>query len=569
MSTEMIEKVWPDWKVQEVLGKGSYGTVYRAVRSDGVLHSEAAIKVISVPLDQSEVDSVRAEFGTEEKTRTYFQGIVNNFVQEIQLMDSLKGTQNIVSIEDYKVMERPGQIGWDIIIRMELLTPFNTYIRSKAMTEAEVLKLGVDICSALELCGRKNVIHRDIKPENIFINDLGYFKLGDFGIARTLENATGGLSQKGTYNYMAPEVAASRNYDARADLYSLGIMLYRLLNHNRLPFIENEQQLLNPNARKEAVDRRLRGDYMAPPAQASAQAAAVVMQACAYSPDARFANATVMKKALEQAANGTYVIQQLDLDATVAVRHAAVNVDATIGVATGANRQSQGQMPNVQGWQAVNVAPQPVVQPVVQPVAVAPQPAYVPPQPVYVPPQPVVNPNISAGTVPPVNPNISAATVPPVNPNISAGTVPPVNPNISTGTVPPVRPAAPKSAAKGKLNLNCILALAAAIMGLFLYDSAPEACIGAGVVAIMCAISGKIAISKKNERGFGLGLAAVIVSIFDLADGFGNAMGSNELNYMTGMMETEYNVGAAAVGGVIGVVGLLIFLFLGKKKKVG
>ena len=106
-------------------------------------------------------------------------------------------------------------------------------------------------------------------------------------------------------------------------------------------------------------------------------------------------------------------------------------------------------------------------------------------------------------------------------------------------------------------------------MGLFLYDSAPEACIGAGVVAIMCAISGKIAISKKNERGFGLGLAAVIVSIFDLADGFGNAMGSNELNYMTGMMETEYNVGAAVVGGVIGVVGLLIFLFLGKKKKVG
>jgi serine/threonine protein kinase len=87
-------------------------------------------------------------------------------------MESLKGIQNIVSVEDYKVIEKTDTIGWDIYIRMELLVPFNTYICDKVLTEEEVIKLGCDICTALEICGQRNIIHRDIKPENIFINDF-------------------------------------------------------------------------------------------------------------------------------------------------------------------------------------------------------------------------------------------------------------------------------------------------------------------------------------------------------------------------------------------------------------
>ncbi|MBR5571001.1 MAG: protein kinase [Oscillospiraceae bacterium] len=180
MATEMITTVWPEWQVEQTLGKGSYGTVYKAVRNDSNLCSYAAIKVISIPTDPSELASLRSEGLTEEGTRTYFQGIVNDFVSEIRLMEALKGTQNIVSVEDYKVVEREGEIGWDIYIRMELLTPFNTYLVDKQMSEQEVLQLGVDICSALEICKRRQIVHRDIKPDNIFVNSFGDFKLGDF-----------------------------------------------------------------------------------------------------------------------------------------------------------------------------------------------------------------------------------------------------------------------------------------------------------------------------------------------------------------------------------------------------
>lgn len=327
-----ISSVWSEWQVEKEIGKGSYGDVYRVVRRDNNVESHAAIKIISIPSAASEVDSLRSEGLDMDGTRTYFRGIVDDFVSEIRLMESLKGIQNIVSVEDYKVVEKTGSIGWDIYIRMELLTPFNTYICDKTLTEEEIIKLGCDICTALEICGQRNIIHRDIKPENIFVNDFGYFKLGDFGIARKLENMTGGLSQKGTFNYMAPEVANSNEYDARVDTYSLGIVLYRLLNNNKLPFLDTEKQLLSPNERKNAVERRMRGEELPAPCNASPEMANVILRACAYEPSARFDSATEMKQALVDVANGTYKVLRSDLDKTTSVRTADANFDATTAV---------------------------------------------------------------------------------------------------------------------------------------------------------------------------------------------------------------------------------------------
>lgn len=348
MSVDVLKQIWPEWQIEgKPLGKGSFGVVYKAVRRDHGVESYAAIKVISIPTAPSEVDSLRSEGLDMNATRTYLQGIVNDFVSEIQLMESLKGVQNIVNVEDYKVVEKTGEIGWDIYIRMELLTSFNAYICDKKLTEEEVIKLGCDICTALEICAKRNIIHRDIKPENIFINDFGYFKLGDFGIARKMENMTGGLSQKGTFNYMAPEVANSSEYDARVDTYSLGIVLYRLLNGNRLPFLDTEKQLLNPNERRNAVDRRLRGEELPAPCDASPTMADLILRACSYDPNMRFASATEMKQALMSVANGTYQIGASNLDRTTSVRKAADNYDRTTSVRKAPAASNQKPAPAV------------------------------------------------------------------------------------------------------------------------------------------------------------------------------------------------------------------------------
>ncbi|MBR4867734.1 MAG: protein kinase, partial [Clostridia bacterium] len=182
-------------------------------------------------------------------------------------------------------------------------------------------------------------IHRDIKPENIFVNDLGNYKLGDFGIARKLENKTAGLSQKGTFNYMAPEVSKNMTYDATIDLYSLGIVLYRLMNRNRLPFYDLNKQLLSHSEREQAVNRRMQGEQLPPPCDASPALAEVILRACAYNPQDRYASATAMKEALIMVQNGSYQ-QEPDLDGTIAVRRTkdgANGGDAGAGVDVGSD----------------------------------------------------------------------------------------------------------------------------------------------------------------------------------------------------------------------------------------
>lgn len=306
MSVERLKKIWPEWQIEKQIGKGSFGTVYQVVKEENNVKSMAAIKVISIPLDSSEVVALRADGLDDNASRTYFKGIVDDFVNEIRMMESFKGIQNIVSVEDFKVVEKGTEIGWDIFIRMELLTPFQTYVQGKTFTEKDVIRLGCDICTALEICGQRNIIHRDIKPENIFVNDFGFFKLGDFGIARKMEHMTAGLSQKGTLNYMAPEVFTGTQYDARVDIYSLGIMLYRLLNANRMPFVDSEKKLMDPNARREALERRIQGEALPRPCDALDAMAEVILRSCAFSPADRFATATEMKKALLAVEAGTY-----------------------------------------------------------------------------------------------------------------------------------------------------------------------------------------------------------------------------------------------------------------------
>jgi len=346
-----LEQIWSDWHAEEKpLGKGSYGTVYKAVRQDNNLTSYSAVKVISIPQDPSEIDTLRSEGLDMNQSKTYLKGVVDDFVREIQLMQSFKGTQNIVSVEDYKVVPKTDEIGWDIYIRMELLTSFNEYVCDKKLSEQDVIKLGIDICTALEMCESRNIIHRDIKPDNIFINDFGYFKLGDFGIARTMANMTNGMSQKGTPFYMAPEVFVSNRYDARVDICSLGIVMYKLLNKDLLPFIESKDQLMNPNAKANALERRKLGEPMIPPCEASPAMANLILRACAHDPDDRFANASEMKAALMSVQNGTYKILSLDPDATTSVRRKSQDLNSTTSV----RRKEQ----NFDGTTSVRHAPQ-------------------------------------------------------------------------------------------------------------------------------------------------------------------------------------------------------------------
>lgn len=229
--------VFGSWMITRQIGRGSFGTVYEIQRQDFGEVYRAALKVITVPQSREELQTVLEEGMSQTQAEQYFYSVVEDIVREFAIMARLKGTANVVSYEDHTVIRHPEGIGWDILIRMELLHPLLPYAYQHPFARRDIIRLGIDLCRALELCQKYNIIHRDIKPENIFVSDNGDFKLGDFGIARTIEKTTSGLSKKGTYSYMAPEVYRGAEYGFGVDIYSLGIVLYRLLNKNRVPFL--------------------------------------------------------------------------------------------------------------------------------------------------------------------------------------------------------------------------------------------------------------------------------------------------------------------------------------------
>ena len=294
------EPLFGAWRIKDLIGEGSYGKVFEIEREEFGTNYRAALKAITIPKNKSDVESVIAEGMDEESATTYFRGFVGEISNEIALMDKIKGNSNVVNYEDHVVIEHKDDIGWDILIRMELLTPLNTYLKGKEITDKEVVKLGIDLCSALEICEKYNIIHRDIKPENIFVSELGVFKLGDFGIARVAEKSSGASTKVGTNSYMAPEVARGENYSSAVDQYSLGLVMYRLLNNNRLPFLPPAPAPITFSQREEANAKRYKGEQFPKPQMADGVLSKIILKATAFDPNDRYANPSIMKQELEK-----------------------------------------------------------------------------------------------------------------------------------------------------------------------------------------------------------------------------------------------------------------------------
>ena len=303
---DIIRKTWPEWKITGKIGEGAFATVYKAVRQDLIGTSYAAIKVTKIPRDSNEIEELRAEGLNQSDTLEHYQGIIRDYSAEIRLMESVRGYTNIVAIDDYKIYQPEGEMTWYILIRMELLTPLVKYIADNGIDEKGIIRLGTELCTALDVCSKYRIVHRDIKPENIFVNDNGYFKLGDFGVARNLEKMTAGLSRKGTPNYMAPEIyrAVMRDADfdsaCKVDIYSLGMVLYWLGNGSRLPFLPTDKQVVSADERTDAFIRRIKGDQLPPPCRVSPGLQQIILKACAYNAEDRYSTAAEMRADLEK-----------------------------------------------------------------------------------------------------------------------------------------------------------------------------------------------------------------------------------------------------------------------------
>ena len=225
-----------NYKVIKLLGEGSYGKAFLCENQSTNL--TCVIKQIVVEgMSDKEKEDVFNEAAILGKLDH------QNIIKLFEVFDSKvpKHTLNIVT--EYAD-------GGDLAEKIKSQN-------NKPFTEQEILDYFTQICLALKHIHEKKIIHRDLKSGNVFLMKSGLVKLGDFGIAKGFQNTMDkAKTMVGTPYYLSPEIIENKPYDAKSDIWSLGVLLYEMMTF-KMPF--------NANSLPNLSLKIMRGNYAPPP----------------------------------------------------------------------------------------------------------------------------------------------------------------------------------------------------------------------------------------------------------------------------------------------------------------
>ena len=292
------------YEVVKKIGEGGYGKVYLVKKENAAGTFLRALKHISFPSETQYEEMMEAFQGNLSKTEQYFNDQLQKIVNEIRIQNKLSNEENahIVKCYDNEVKKSEDPLHYDIYILMEYLTPLKNYIVEHSLSEEEVVRLGLQISDAIQLCHEHNILHRDIKEDNIFVSENQNFKLGDFGIAK-YETRTNSLSWNMTMNYSSPEVITQQDsFSASDDVYSLGIVLYKLLNHGRYPFLPPFPEPYDEEDKERAIHSRIHYEEIPLPSDCPTKLGTIILKALKKKEE-RYKSAKEFKDALQKYAD--------------------------------------------------------------------------------------------------------------------------------------------------------------------------------------------------------------------------------------------------------------------------
>ncbi len=276
------------YRLLRLVGEGAMGQVYEAEHT--YIHKRVALKLLHSHVAKN-------------------QEVIRRFHQEARATSAISHP-NIVKVEDFG-----SDSDGSVFLAMEWLEgeTLEEFLEREEPTSAFAMQIVKDMCAGLKVAHDSGVIHRDLKPANIFLAKVEdgrmCVKVLDFGIAKLLSGSselTGAGTFIGTPHYMAPEQALAGEIDRRADIYALGVVLYRLLS-GHLPFTADSPV---------AVLHMHTAQIPVPPSQRTEQtiesaAEAIVLRCLQKNPDDRYASASELSDAITaaQAASGSPDIQ--------------------------------------------------------------------------------------------------------------------------------------------------------------------------------------------------------------------------------------------------------------------
>lgn len=280
---KLISPLLDNMEIVTCLQSGSGTSVFllRGTQND----QEYILKRISVPESQTQVEALyfAGAAEDEEAAKKYFEQLIQDYCSELSELDMLRGSTNFATYLDYQVCEKEDGIGYELYLLSEKWQTLVEYLSENAMTHLKALNLGLDLCTALCDLRAHGLIHRDIKPENIYLNGLNSFMLGDLGVAKIDELKYCTMPERMVTEYTAPEMTDILNpFNTTIDIYSIGMVLYRILNGNHGPF-EDEK-----TSAKAANKLRIAGEPLPAPLYSDYELTDIIMKACAFQPEDRY-----------------------------------------------------------------------------------------------------------------------------------------------------------------------------------------------------------------------------------------------------------------------------------------
>lgn len=286
---------WPGWETVRMLGSGTCGTVYEIRPTGDTAGTRAAMKVIRVPQSEQDLRPYLDSGCDPAAIQAIFRRQADEIVSCMRAATPLGDCPHAAVVQEHKIVAQESGLGWEILLRMPLLTPATEYFVSHGMTEQSICRLGTELCDALDAAAAHGIRHGNIKPQNIFVNDQGAFVLSDFGTATAAEILTC-KANSDTLGFMAPEVYHAERTAANADIYSLGLVLYWLLNDCHLPFLTKGAS--DAEAVAQAQELRFRAQPLPLPEHGRESVKYTVLAACEYDPAVRFTSAKAFRTAL-------------------------------------------------------------------------------------------------------------------------------------------------------------------------------------------------------------------------------------------------------------------------------
>lgn len=305
---QSFDPVFEQWYTENQLGSGTDGKVYSIVRKNadgGEEHS--VLKMLRLGENRSEKKSFNTivekdESGDDEES--YYKTIIKNITDNISVIQKVDNGKRFVKYEEWEVRRTSDKKGYAVLIRLERTRSLTDLLSELSFTLDETLRIGVSICRSLVRCRDFGYIYPNLKPENILFDERGICKLGDFGSFSCLEPSKTSLAFKRTQYYMAPEFIRTGNVNGTVDTYSLGLVLYSLINRGRLPFTEKYPEKVTVSSLDLSMQKRLEGEELPEPALCDEALFRIIRKACAYKVEDRYLSPKQMladlKNALEK-----------------------------------------------------------------------------------------------------------------------------------------------------------------------------------------------------------------------------------------------------------------------------